>query len=593
MSYLSKVGSFNIDTSKTAGQTQAITGVGFEPKIVLFWWGGSTGTGDGVAGGNISLGIGASNGATHFCLIGVSEDAQADSDTRRWMNLTALIRIYTNTDTLDGAITSATMNADGFSLLVGDQFSQTYRISYLALGGTDLTNTYIGNTTTPTVTGNYSRTGVGFQPDCLLTFNTSDIGIINSSSLRLGFGMATGSANQGSVVTRHDDALATSDTKGYGYNGEVISGGTLSPRDAFVSFDADGFTLNHLAGTSAYYYIYIALKGGQYKVHELTTRTDGNDIVESDVGFQPVAILFASANRALSTQGVSTDHNRMSIGAATSATERAAIAVSDEDNLSDTETAYANYDAAVYAHVVDDAVVGLMDIKSIDATGFTAVMDDTDPSACWVMYLAIGAVSSGVSGALSATLDGIGISAGGTVTVVGGLAKTLDGITPTASGTILIQGSSGITLEGIGASGAGVVPVAGVLTATLGEVFITATGTALANGALSQTLDTIGLSSSGKAAVTGSASIQLDTIGIVSTGIGPARGILSVMLEDLGLSAIGILAIVGVANITLGGISLITFTPTDYQGPGRRPLYEVFSERVISYPAKVTMYVKR
>jgi hypothetical protein len=69
-------------------------------------------------------------------------------------------------------------------------------------------------------------------------------------------------------------------------------------------------------------------------------------------------------------------------------------AISDETGLADTETAYANYDTAVYANVVDDAAAGLMDLKSIDATGFTCVMDDTDPSACWVTYLAIGATAA-------------------------------------------------------------------------------------------------------------------------------------------------------------------------------------------------------
>jgi hypothetical protein len=200
-------------------------------------------------------------------------------------------------------------------------------------------------------------------------------------------GMATGSSNQGTVYCNMVNGQATSDTNGYGYNGETISFGGTS-RNAFVSFDADGFTCENLEG-SARTFNYICLKGGQYLVGDLTTRTDGNDIAET-VGFQPVAILFASANRALSTQDTVTDHARISIGAGTATDNRACAAISDEDNLADTETAYANYDTAVYAHVVDDAIVGLMDIKSIDANGFTCVMDDTDPSACWVTYLAIG-----------------------------------------------------------------------------------------------------------------------------------------------------------------------------------------------------------
>ena len=50
MTYSTKVGSFNIDTTKTAGQTQAITGVGFTPKILLFWWSGTLASSDGARG---------------------------------------------------------------------------------------------------------------------------------------------------------------------------------------------------------------------------------------------------------------------------------------------------------------------------------------------------------------------------------------------------------------------------------------------------------------------------------------------------------------------------------------------------------------
>ena len=82
MAYSSYVGSFNIDTTKTVGQTQAITGLGFQPKVVLFWWSGSTATGDAVAGGNINIGFGAMIDATHrFCVVGASDDATADSGT--------------------------------------------------------------------------------------------------------------------------------------------------------------------------------------------------------------------------------------------------------------------------------------------------------------------------------------------------------------------------------------------------------------------------------------------------------------------------------------------------------------------------------
>jgi len=408
LAYSAKVGSFNIDTTKTPGQTQAITGVGFQPKVVLFWWSGSAASSDEVAGGTISSGFAAAISSTsRFCVLSISEDDQATSDCRRGQFDALLMRMYTDTATIDGVADFSSMDADGFTLTITDQFTVAYRISYLALGGTDLTNAYIGNKQRDADPGACSVTGVGFQPDAVILasawlFNPNTTG----NGEGISFGWATGSSNQGIVATASGHNQATSSTRGYGYNGEVAGfvlsyASSLFQRDSFVSFDADGFTLNQLEGTDQYYYHFLCLKGGQYAVGDLTTRTDGNDI-EEDVGFQPVAVLFGSANRALSTQDTSTTHNRLSIGAGTSTSNRAAQAISDEDGLADTETAYTNQDDAVYAHVIDDAIEALMDIKSIDADGFTCVMDDVETAGCWVTYLAIGAEAAGATYTLTA-----------------------------------------------------------------------------------------------------------------------------------------------------------------------------------------------
>jgi hypothetical protein len=408
MSYLSHVGSFNIDPAVTAGNTQSIADVGFQPKIVLFWWSGSTATGDEVAGGTINIGFGAAIDNTHrFCIDEISEDAQTDSDSLRALYTTEIIRAYTDTATLDGIMDFSLMDANGFTVIVDDQFTQAYRINYMALGGDDLTNVYIGNIQTPVNTGNYSIAGVGFKPDAILLFTRAGSSLNSSSSnLYFGLGMATGTSNQGTVSVYSSDNQVTTSTAGYGYNGEAISyivGSLGYGRSSFVSFDNDGFTLNALETNSYQYYIlYIALKGGQYSVGDILTRTDGNDISET-VGFQPVSLLFASANRALSTQDTATNDARISIGAATSTTNRATQAISDENNLADSETAHANYDSAVYSHVIDDDTTGIMDLKSIESDGFTCVMDENDASACWVTYLAIGESPASSSSSSSTT----------------------------------------------------------------------------------------------------------------------------------------------------------------------------------------------
>jgi len=401
MAYNAYSGSFDIDSTVTAGNDQSVTGVGFQPSLVMFWWAGGSSGGDEVASGNINWGFGAAiSSSSRFYVSGWSQDAAATSAAYTEQRIDGVIETYSGYATTDGIADFKSMDADGFTLTIDNQFASDYRISFLALGGSDLTNVYIGNKQRDNDLGNCAVTGVGFQPDAVIMCMSHVLSAAGETSyFRWGFGWATGSSNQGLISGYSQNAAATSDTRRYSISSEcigVIANSGAEVRDSFVSFDADGFTLNQLESTTQYYYHYICLKGGQYLVSDLTTRTDGNDI-EENVGFEPVAVMFASANTAECSASTNVDHNRLSIGAGTSTSNRACQAISDEDNLADTETAYTNQDDAVYAHVIDDAIEALMDIKSIDADGFTCVMDDTESSACWVTYLAIGPAAAGDS----------------------------------------------------------------------------------------------------------------------------------------------------------------------------------------------------
>ena len=121
MGYSTHVGSFNIDSSVTAGNDQSVTGVGFQPSIVMFWWSGSTASSDSVAGGTYNLGFGAAiSSSSRFCMLAISEDGQAASDAKRSGNTGECIRCYTDTSTLDGIADFKSMDADGFTLTIDD-----------------------------------------------------------------------------------------------------------------------------------------------------------------------------------------------------------------------------------------------------------------------------------------------------------------------------------------------------------------------------------------------------------------------------------------------------------------------------------------
>jgi len=545
MSYLTKVGSFNIDTTKLATETQTIAGVGFEPKIVFLWWSGSLATGDAVGGGTLNFGFGAGiSSSSRFCVGGFSADAAATSDTVRFQSATSCIRAYVDgTPTVEGIADFDSMNGDGFVLMIDDQFANAYRVSYLAIGGTDLTNVYIGNKATPAVTGNYTVTGATFQPDAVIMATqglTAASSVTSSPNFSLGW--ATGASNQGVVHIRADDNQDISNTYGYGYNGECVSIPQVPLRNAFVQFDADGFTLNNLEGSEARYFHYVCLKGGQYSVGELTTRTDGADIAET-VGFQPLAVMFASVNRALSTQDTMTVHTRMSVGAGTSASNRAVQAVSDEDELATTETATGNYDSAVYAHVADDAIVALMDIKSIESTGFTCVMDDTEAVASWVTYLAMGATTLLVN--VSDTV--------GTAETVAGYPTFVFLSVNNAVGVTDTVGLDGLATEDLNASSSSTV-------AALAETVVATVGTSVVNvsnaaGVTDTNAVTVGTSVVNVSNAVGAAdSVTANMTRLISVsdtiGTSEAKGAI------VGTSVVAVTEAIGLAE-TLFGLPLI------------------------------------
>ena len=393
--FSAKVGSFNIPANGSNGDIISITGLGFEPTMVFFWWSGATGTEDSVAGGDFNIGFGVGMNTNSMFTIGsMSVDNVTTSDNVHWgytQSGYSVIRFYKNTTTHDGYYELNTMTIDGFDLWTGGGSSKAYRVNYLAIQGVDITNWKLSNKVMPTVNGDYSVTDTGFLPSIVL-FATVFMSSLNSYSAHTYFTLGMASADeQGVVSIWGDDAIATTNTCSYCYDNEVMAFAPgVSYRQRLVSMNSNGFTLNMQEKGSAMYFYYMAMKGVCLHVGSFNTRTDGNDISVTGVGFPPKAVLFFSNNRPMSTFDTWSANAAVSIGAFSSLTNRAASAIWEESGLDVSENAYANYSTAVYANVKDDAIVGLMDIKSIDEDGFTCVMDDPDPEECWVTYMAFG-----------------------------------------------------------------------------------------------------------------------------------------------------------------------------------------------------------
>jgi hypothetical protein len=400
MALSAKVGSFDTGTGAVSS-TVAVTGVGFTPKAVIFWWSGRTGSADAAGSASVVSGIGwATSPSNRNCAFVRIEDAVATSDNGRCYRDDTCVGLTTTTgDAIDGLLDLQSFGGDGFTLVVVDQFAASYRIHYLALGGDDLTNATTGSATEATSTGDESYTGTGFQPDCLMFIGCNTL-TTNSpqanAELSIGAAVATGDAFVW-VGESADNQAANTVTGGYCRFGELWANTTtasslVAGRASLVSMDADGFTLNFAERSSTNPIYYLALKGGRYAVGSVATATDSTPFSETGVGVgTPAAVLFVSAGKLEDASDTPSAHNRLSFGAASSASDQAVIGFFDENGTADTECSTAMEHDAVYVSLATtDAVQGLMSLQSMDSDGFTMVMDDPDSGNAFVGYIAFG-----------------------------------------------------------------------------------------------------------------------------------------------------------------------------------------------------------
>ena len=399
---LVKYGSFSKPNATTGNQV--VTGVGFQPKVVIFF--GNSKTGDGSHAG-ARMYFGAMDSAGHQATMGMqSSDAAANSASdKRWSNTHAITNIIDGTPTVSGEAAYVSMDADGFTINWNTCDATQSIVNYIALAGTDLTNAYVGSFAAPTsINANFAVTGVGFQPDSIILFEddltttpTADVTNAASGVHSLSFIKSTSKKGFSRILSQ--DAQAIMNTGSYQRTDRVhttLSGALLEVRIAdFVSFDSNGFTLNFsTVAANATYMSYIALKGGQFDVgafnQNTTTQGTGNQSI-TGVGFTPSLVMLQSINQASSTS--IQNFGRYSFGVATSSSERGAVWMGDTDNVADSGAdSYLDRTKSLVMYTEGTpTLTTAMDFVSMDADGFTVNNTTVDATSRQVLYFAVGA----------------------------------------------------------------------------------------------------------------------------------------------------------------------------------------------------------
>lgn len=395
MALESKLVSFNIGTAAATTEV-SVTGVGFIPKAIIFYWSGRTESVDTAGRATHRRGVGMATSATNrIAWTTTSVDAVTTSDTGNDDLSDCCIATIRASDKLDqGKADLVSMDADGFTLVIDTQFAVDLRIHALCIGGSDITNANIFSITEPgSAAGNTTHNGAGFQGDCFFFLGGMRLPSQFDEAMSFGVGHSSG---QFVVLGGGQDAAATSNTDSNQNSSECYirsnpGHSELVARAAFVSSAADGVVLDWLESNTAVTFFCLALKGGQYHVGNLLTQTDTTTaMVESGFGFSPASALFVSTCHSESTQDVRADHDIWSMGAFSDATTRGAMGIIDADAQADTVVASIVEHDAVYIDHDGTNIVGLMDVQSVDADGFTMIMDDADPAQRFVGYVAFG-----------------------------------------------------------------------------------------------------------------------------------------------------------------------------------------------------------
>lgn len=397
---LCKVGAFSSGTG-AASTTVQVSGVGFMPKLVLFWWSGQTSATDAVGSNHTRRGFGfAHSPSARGVITTQSEDASGSADCDSGHRTDACVATLSIAGAIDGLLDLQSMDADGFTLVVDDAMPNSVRIGYMAIGGHQVEQVATGVLTEPAATGNQDITSPGWQPDAAL-FMSANIGAdppgtaVDTSCC---FGVAAGATPTNYVWAGGSNHNATvMQTISYCRGSECIAliPTAVTSTDAHASVStwlSTGFRLNWTERAGSRRVLWVAIKGGGWFAGDLLTQTDTTtDIVASGFGFTPKGALFLSHGQGVSTSDTVQDNDRWSMGAFSDASTEVAMGTLDDDGADPSECSTAVEHDNVYVNIaLDDTVDGSMQCISVEPTGFTCEMTNADPAQAFVWYLAFG-----------------------------------------------------------------------------------------------------------------------------------------------------------------------------------------------------------
>jgi hypothetical protein len=383
-----KSGNFAINT---ATGNQSISGLGFSPKLVLFFPTGRTSSG---IEEDAHYSFGGMSASEQMVLTTNDEDGQATTDTHRRQTDTFCIWLsIPGTTTAIYRAEQVSLDIDGFTINVETAPASAYQIGYLAIGGDELIGVDFGSFAGAGVLGNQSVIGVGFEPNLILFPSTNSPNFPGANTQQsFMLGVAISSSERWVTSTFSQNGVATSNSLRKQLTDKCISGEvTTGTNEAdFVSMDTDGFTINWTSTVSSPAIPYIALSGRfNVKLGSFNSQIGIGNFSESGIGFEPNSGIFTSFCNP--TSAIQVNNAKMSLGAVTDLVDGFVaggisednVGTSNTDNFFDNELIYQNYNFS-------QTEEGAIEFVSWDSDGFTLNQTNADLSQNEILYLLFG-----------------------------------------------------------------------------------------------------------------------------------------------------------------------------------------------------------
>ena len=252
---------------------QVITGVGFQPDVLILFGTGNTSSAT-ATGYNRGLGF-ATSSSNQACNASLSQNGQANMVCKRYQRAdnTACYALIDNTTPTNVGLSGSlvTMGSDGFTInwTTVATAQQGAKLGYLAMKGGNWKVGSIHSPTTGTAPVAQSTSGVGFLPRGLLmaSYATTTATTVQANNHE-SFGMGSSATDRRCGFTGDNDAAATSVTMNVQKSAKIITMYTIVASEAsstinaeadLTSLNTDGFTLSWTTrDTNAYEIFYLA-----------------------------------------------------------------------------------------------------------------------------------------------------------------------------------------------------------------------------------------------------------------------------------------------------------------------------------------------